>query len=90
MCKNQRFLKVFGVILGRLGAVLEPSWGRLGPSWGHLGAVLGRLGAILGRLGREDGYDRSFVMKDEGLRAKMYKHLRKTIGFSLTAVAIGF
>ena len=32
-------------VLGRLGAVLEPSWGRLGPSWRRLGSAWRRLGA---------------------------------------------
>ena len=40
--------------MGRLGAVLELSWGRLGGVLGHLGAVLGAswgvLGASWGRL----------------------------------------
>ena len=38
-----------GGLSGRLGAVLEPSWGGLGASWGGLGVVLGRLGAVSGR-----------------------------------------
>ena len=47
-----------GTVLGRLGAVLEPSWGRLGfllapfgASGGHLGASWGRLGASWAPLG---------------------------------------
>ena len=55
-----------GVVLGRLEAVLKPSWGRLGASWGGLGGVLeqswdrlgasgGGLGAILGCLGASWG-----------------------------------
>ena len=40
-----------GVILGRLGAVLEPAWGRLGAVLGPSCAVLGRLGASWSRLG---------------------------------------
>ena len=46
-----------GCRLGRLGALLGPSWGHLGPSWwpgglseGNLGALLGCLGALLGHL----------------------------------------
>ena len=38
-----------GVIVSRLGAVLEPAWGRLGADLGPSWAVLGR--AVLGRLG---------------------------------------
>ena len=45
-------------VLGRLGGVLEASWGRLGGVLGRLGdvpgaswAVLGRPGSLLGRLG---------------------------------------
>ena len=40
-------------VLGRLGAILGPSWAVLGPSWavlGLLGAILGRSWAILGLL----------------------------------------
>ena len=50
-----RALGRLGAVLGpswsRLGAVLGPSWAVLGPSWGHLGASWGRLGASLGPLG---------------------------------------
>ena len=41
--------------LGRLGAVLGPSWSRLGavlgPSWAVLGAIVGRPGGLLEPLG---------------------------------------
>ena len=37
-----------GFILGRLGGVLELSWGRLGGVLGHLGAVLGASWGVLG------------------------------------------
>ena len=40
-----------GGVLGRLGEVLEASWGVLGASWGRLGASWGRLGGVLWRLG---------------------------------------
>ena len=43
-----------GAILGRLGAILGPSWGHLGvigAILGHLGAILGPSWAILGYLG---------------------------------------
>ena len=43
-----------GAILGRLGrllAVLEPSWAVLGPCWGPLGPSRGHLGDLLGDLG---------------------------------------
>ena len=43
--------------LGRLGAVLGPSWGRRVAVLGCLGAVLGRLGAVLGPSGRCLGAD---------------------------------
>ena len=72
-----RNLVHLGGVLGHLG----PSWGHLGAVLGRLGAILGRLGAILGRLGREDGYDRRSMIEDTCSRAKMYKNLRKTIGF---------
>ena len=67
--------------MGRLGVVLEPSWGRLGRSWGHLGAVLGGLGVVLGHLERKDGCKMGFLAIDIGSRAKMYENLKKTIGF---------
>ena len=35
--------------MGRLGALLGPSWGPLGPPWGHLGGLLGDLWGFLGR-----------------------------------------
>ena len=37
-----------GVVLGHLGAVLAPSWGRLGAVLGHPGVSWGHLGAVLG------------------------------------------
>ena len=41
---------VLGPSWGRLGAILRPSWGLLGPSWDLLGRSWGPLGAILGIL----------------------------------------
>ena len=37
--------------LGRLGDLLEASWGRLGPSWIVSWSILGRLGSSGRRLG---------------------------------------
>ena len=37
--------------MGRLGAVLGPSWAVLGASWAALGSVLGHLGRALGAPG---------------------------------------
>ena len=64
-----------GAILGHLGASL----GDLGAILGHLGAILGDLGAVLGRLGRHDEYDRSLMMQDRGLRAKMAHFLQRVL-----------
>ena len=79
-----------GGVLGRLGVVLRPSWGRLGRSWGHpgavlgglgrswghLGTVLGGLGVVLGHLVRKDGCKMVFISIDIGSRAKMSKNPR--------------
>ena len=57
------------------------SWRVLGVSCRLLGAILGGVGDVFCGLEREDGHDRSSIRKDEGLRVKMCKNLKKTIGF---------
>ena len=70
---------------------MAPRWPKMAPSWPQDGPKMAQDGpktaqddpkmAPRGAQDGEDGYDRSFMMKDKGLRTKMCKNLRKTIGF---------
>ena len=82
--ENYRCLKVWGLVLGRVGGVLKLSCPVLrvsGVSCRLLRSILEGVGDVFCGLECEDGHDRSSIRKDDGLRMKMCKHLRKTIGF---------
>ena len=69
--ENYKFLKVWGLVLGRVGGVLKLSWPVLGVSCRLLWAILGGVGDVFCGLECEDGHDRSSIRKDEGLRMKI-------------------
>ena len=55
--ENYRFLKVWGLVLGRVGDVLKVSWLVLGVSCRCLGVILGDWGDVFCGFEREDGHD---------------------------------
>ena len=79
--ENYRILKVWGLVLGRVGGVLKLSWPVLGVSCRLLGAILGGVGDVFCGLEREDGHDRNSIRKDEGLKVKMCKNFKQLYVF---------